>query len=111
MVRPSDASDMSVRVRKTEHAGAKKGQGAFWGPKRVAKAGSNRLRREQEKAEVARAAIEAFKKGQQMSVYVIVVLEFPSVAAWEAFYTGPVYQALKAVRDECSSARLRSVEG
>lgn len=41
----------------------------------------------------------------------IVVLEFPSVAAWEEFYTGPVYQELKAVRDECSSARLVSVEG
>jgi len=41
----------------------------------------------------------------------IVVLEFPSVAAWETFYTGPVYQSLKAVRDECSSARLVSVEG
>ena len=41
----------------------------------------------------------------------IVVLEFPSVAAWEAFYNGPVYQGLKAVRDECSSARLVSVEG
>lgn len=41
----------------------------------------------------------------------IVVLEFPSVAAWEAFYTGPLYQGLKAIRDECSSARLVSVEG
>ena len=41
----------------------------------------------------------------------IVVLEFPSVAAWEEFYTGPVYQGLKAVRDACSSARLVSVEG
>ncbi|WP_218511897.1 DUF1330 domain-containing protein [Variovorax sp. dw_308] len=41
----------------------------------------------------------------------IVVLEFPSVAAWEAFYTCPVYQGLKAVRDECSVARLVSVEG
>lgn len=40
----------------------------------------------------------------------IVVLEFPSIAAWERFYTGP-YQALKAIRDECSSARLVSVEG
>ena len=36
----------------------------------------------------------------------IVVLEFPSVSAWESFYTGPVYQGLKAIRDECSSARL-----
>ena len=41
----------------------------------------------------------------------IVILEFPSVAAWESFYTGPVYQGLKAVRDECSSARLVGVEG
>ena len=41
----------------------------------------------------------------------IVVLEFPSVAAWEGFYHGPVYQSLKEIRDECSSARLVSVEG
>ena len=41
----------------------------------------------------------------------IVVLEFPSIAAWETFYYGPVYQGLKAIRDECSSARLVSVEG
>ncbi|MEY4751279.1 MAG: hypothetical protein RIQ60_3493 [Pseudomonadota bacterium] len=41
----------------------------------------------------------------------IVIIEFPSMAAWEAFYNGPVYQDLKAVRDECSSARLVSVEG
>lgn len=41
----------------------------------------------------------------------IVILEFPSVAAWESFYTGPVYQGLKAIRDECSSARLVCVEG
>ena len=41
----------------------------------------------------------------------IVLLEFPSVAAWESFYNGPVYQGLKAVRDACSTARLVSVEG
>jgi uncharacterized protein (DUF1330 family) len=41
----------------------------------------------------------------------VVVLEFPSVAAWENFYFGPVYQSLKAIRDECSSARLICVEG
>lgn len=41
----------------------------------------------------------------------IVILEFPSVAAWEGFYNGPVYQGLKHIRDECSSARLVSVEG
>jgi uncharacterized protein (DUF1330 family) len=41
----------------------------------------------------------------------IVLLEFPSLAAWEAFYNGTVYQGLKAIRDECSSARLVCVEG
>jgi uncharacterized protein (DUF1330 family) len=41
----------------------------------------------------------------------IVILQFPSMAAWEAFYFGPVYQRLKAIRDEGSSARLVCVEG
>jgi uncharacterized protein (DUF1330 family) len=41
----------------------------------------------------------------------IVLLEFPSRAAWESFYNGPTYQGLKAIRDECSSARLVSVDG
>ena len=41
----------------------------------------------------------------------IVLLEFPSVAAFEAFYNGPTYQGLKSIRDQCSSARLVSVEG
>ena len=41
----------------------------------------------------------------------IVLFEFPSVAAFESFYNGPVYQGLKPIRDACSSARLVSVEG
>lgn len=41
----------------------------------------------------------------------IVLLEFPSLAAWESFYCGETYQGLKAIRDACSSARLVSVEG
>jgi uncharacterized protein (DUF1330 family) len=41
----------------------------------------------------------------------IVIIEFPSIPAWETFYNGPVYQGLKHIRDECSSARLVSVEG
>ena len=41
----------------------------------------------------------------------IVVLEFPSMEAWEAFYGGATYQGLKKIRDECSSARLVSVVG
>lgn len=40
----------------------------------------------------------------------MVILEFPSMSAWEGFHAGP-YQALKAIRDECSSARLVGVEG
>ena len=41
----------------------------------------------------------------------IVLLEFPSVEAFEAFYNGDTYRSLKAIRDACSSARLVSVEG
>jgi uncharacterized protein (DUF1330 family) len=41
----------------------------------------------------------------------IVLLEFPSVAAWEAFYTGDTYRSLKAIRDGASEARLVCVEG
>lgn len=41
----------------------------------------------------------------------IVLFEFPNVAAFESFYNGPVYQALRPIRDACSSARLVSVEG
>lgn len=41
----------------------------------------------------------------------MVILEFPSLAAWETFYNGPVYQGLKQIRDACSSARLVGVEG
>jgi uncharacterized protein (DUF1330 family) len=41
----------------------------------------------------------------------IVILEFPSIVDWEQFYSGPVYQQLKTIRDECSSARLIAVEG
>lgn len=40
----------------------------------------------------------------------IVVLEFPSTAAFQDFYNG-AYQDTKAIRDECSSARLVCVEG
>ncbi len=41
----------------------------------------------------------------------IVLMEFPSLAAWESFYNGETYRGLKSVRDGCSSARLVSVEG
>ena len=41
----------------------------------------------------------------------IVLLEFPSLAAWEEFYNGATYRGLKAIRDACSEARLVGVEG
>lgn len=41
----------------------------------------------------------------------IVLLEFPTMAAWEEFYNGETYQGLKHIRDGCSSARLVGVEG
>lgn len=37
---------------KTEHSGPKRGQGAYYGPKRVAKKKSNRIRRENGKRDV-----------------------------------------------------------
>lgn len=41
----------------------------------------------------------------------IVLFEFPSVKLFEEFYYGETYQSLKSIRDECSSARLVTVEG
>jgi uncharacterized protein (DUF1330 family) len=41
----------------------------------------------------------------------LVILEFPSIAALESFYYGPVYRELKSIRDKASTARLVAVEG
>ena len=41
----------------------------------------------------------------------IVLLEFPTARAADDFYNGETYRKLKAIRDECSSARLVMVEG
>lgn len=41
----------------------------------------------------------------------IVIIEFPSLVALDTFYESEAYQALKLVRDECSSSRLVAVEG
>ena len=45
---------MANGARKTEHAGAKKGRGAYYGRKVDAKAESNRRRREDAKVEIRR---------------------------------------------------------
>jgi len=47
---------MSLASHKTEHCGPKRGQGAFWGPKRVAKKKSNRIRRENGKRDIRQAS-------------------------------------------------------
>jgi len=44
---------MGQRAKKTEHAGAKKGCGAYWGRKVAAKKESNRQRREDGKVSIA----------------------------------------------------------
>jgi uncharacterized protein (DUF1330 family) len=41
----------------------------------------------------------------------IVLFEFPSIAALDAFYHGPAYADLKPIRESCSTARLVAVEG
>ena len=43
---------MGQGAKKTEHAGAKKGCGAYWGRKVAAKKESNRLRREDGKLSI-----------------------------------------------------------
>ncbi len=40
---------MAHQAKKTEHSGAKKGRGAFWGHKADAKKESDRRRREEDK--------------------------------------------------------------
>lgn len=42
---------MAYKAKKTEHAGPKKGRGAYWGPKQDAKRESNKLRRRNWKQE------------------------------------------------------------
>jgi uncharacterized protein (DUF1330 family) len=41
----------------------------------------------------------------------IVLLEFPSRTAWESFYYGEEYEAIKPLRDEVSTAQMIGVEG
>lgn len=72
---------------------------------------------EQVKPVLTAAGGEYLARGTEHKVYEgdwrprrIVLLKFPSRDAWESFYFGEVYQGLKSIRDECSSARLVSVE-
>jgi hypothetical protein len=36
---------MAHKIKKTEHSGARHGEGAYWGPKKEAKKGSKKIRR------------------------------------------------------------------
>jgi len=45
---------MGTKVVKTEHSGAKHAQGAYYGPKAVAKKQSSRLRRKNAQREIRR---------------------------------------------------------
>ncbi len=49
---------MGFEVKKTEHAGPKKGNGAFWGSKRIAKRESSKIRRRTGKLEIKRADLK-----------------------------------------------------
>ena len=55
---------MGYEAKKTEHAGAKKGRGAYWGVKADAKRESNRRRREDAKA-LAREALRGLKSDKR----------------------------------------------
>ena len=41
----------------------------------------------------------------------IVLIEFPSQQAWDCFYYGTEYEAIKPMRDEVSTGRMIGVEG
>lgn len=43
---------MAANAKKTEHSGAKHGNGAYWGRKVDAKADSNKVRRQNDRKEV-----------------------------------------------------------
>jgi uncharacterized protein (DUF1330 family) len=70
------------------------------------------------KAALEHAGARYLSRGGEHRVYEgdweprrLVLLEFPSLEAFEDFYNGKVYQGLKTVRDACSSARLVALRG
>lgn len=44
---------MGYKAKKTEHVGAKRGRGGYWGPKKDAKKESNKIRRRNWKRQVS----------------------------------------------------------
>jgi hypothetical protein len=58
---------MAWGTKKTEHAGAKKGTGAFYGRKADAKRGSNHRRRQDSKSTINAELLQSLKNPQQKS--------------------------------------------
>jgi hypothetical protein len=58
---------MARGIKKTEHAGAKKGTGAFYGRKADAKHGSNHRRRQDSKSTINAEFQQSLKNPQQKS--------------------------------------------
>jgi hypothetical protein len=52
---------MAYRAKKTEHTGAKHGNGAYWGPKKEAKKEGNTLRRRQWKHALLRDHLSSLR--------------------------------------------------
>jgi hypothetical protein len=58
---------MAWGTKKTEHAGAKKGTGAFYGRKADAKRGSNHRRRQDSKSTINAEFLQTLKNPQRKS--------------------------------------------
>lgn len=70
------------------------------------------------KPEVEAAGGKYLARGGAFKVYEgdwkpdrLVLFSFPSLQAFQDFYDSPRYRELKAIRDECSTARLVAFEG
>ena len=66
---------MAYKAKRTEHSGAKHGQGAHWGPKKEAKAESNRQRREAGKSESRHKEYDWKTQGRRRMSNVLAELE------------------------------------
>ncbi len=55
---------LGIRSKKTEHTGAKHGNGAYWGPKWIAKKASNRERRRSAREDAPVALPDNFRGGR-----------------------------------------------
>lgn len=59
-----------IKNRKTEHAGAKKGKGAYWGPKKDAKKESNKERRRVDVAHAKREILRVIEDTEDENILI-----------------------------------------